>query len=173
MAVSVPAGFLVINTEPIDGRMIAANAAARKNTTRYTPFNSFRGLLVYQQDTDQLYSLIDPSNTGTDAGWQLLSDGSTGSSAAGANTQIQFNNSGDFGGSARLTLDASTGATTVSGSLTIEGAADGLFLIKKGTEEVAKVNQDGVFILTPKATLPTAVQGGLVIDTNGDFYVGV
>ena len=69
MAVSVPAGFLVINTEPIDGRMIAANAAARKNTTRYTPFNSFRGLLVYQQDTDQLYSLIDPSNTGTDAGW--------------------------------------------------------------------------------------------------------
>jgi len=172
MPATIPGGFIVTGNSPIDSRMLVADASARKNANNYGAANSFHGLLVYQQSTNELYSLLDPSDVTQDSSWQLLSDGGDGN-PGGANTQIQFNDSGDFGGSARLTLDASTGATTVSGSLTIEGANDGLFLIKKGTEEVAKVNSDGVFILTPKSSLPTAVEGGLVIDNNGDFYVGV
>ena len=171
MAITIPAGFIVIGNDPIDSRMLVADANARKSTSNYGVANVFHGLLVYQQDTNELYSLLNPSDVTQDSSWQLLSDGGDGN-PGGADTQIQFNSGSEFGGSARLTLNASTGATTISGSLTIEGAADGLFLIKKGTEEIAKVNDDGVFILTPKSTIPTSVQGGLFIDTSGNFYVG-
>ncbi len=51
MAVSIPAGFLVINTDPIDGRMLVANAAERKNTSTYDQYNSFHGLAIKRTKT--------------------------------------------------------------------------------------------------------------------------
>ena len=173
MAVSVPSGFLVTSTDPIDGRMIAANASARKDSSRYTPFNSFVGLLVYQQDTNELYSLIDKDNTGNDAGWQLLNDGGNGS-PGGANTQIQFNSGSSFGGSPKLIFNETTGATTISGSLLISGSnTDDIFLIKSGSIEVAKVDQNGNFILVERTgATPTAVEGGIMYSSSA-FYVGV
>ncbi len=45
-----------------------------------------------------------------------------GGSPGGANTQIQFNDSGSFGGDAGLTYNKTTDALTVAGALTVNGA---------------------------------------------------
>src|SRR5215475_808458 len=42
----------------------------------------------------------------------------------GSNTQVQFNNSGVFGGSANLVWDNGTNTLTVTGKLTVTGAID-------------------------------------------------
>ena len=56
MPVSVPAGFLIINSDPIDGRMVVADASARKNLATYNLNNAYQGLLVYEQSTDKLFA---------------------------------------------------------------------------------------------------------------------
>jgi len=50
------------------------------------------------------------------------STGGGGGSPGGANTQIQFNDSGSFGGDAGLTYNKTTDALTVAGALTVNGA---------------------------------------------------
>ena len=107
-------------------------------------------------------------------------DGSTfdltvagGSTPGGSDTQIQFNDGGSaLGGSPRLTFNNS-GLTRLSGSFQITGstAAD-IFLIKSGSIEVAKINNDGVFVLGELDPEPTAVAGGLFYSSS-DFYVGI
>ena len=49
------------------------------------------------------YKLTDDTNIGNSGGWALETDG--GGTPGGANTQIQFNDSGAFGGSTELTWD--------------------------------------------------------------------
>lgn len=67
------------------------------------------------------------STDGTNVSW--VSGGGSGGSPGGSNTQIQFNDSGSFGGSASFTLNKTTGALTASGTFTgagvnVNGAAD-------------------------------------------------
>ena len=107
-------------------------------------------------------------------------DGSTfdltvagGSTPGGSDTQIQFNDGGSaLGGSPRLTFNNS-GLTRLSGSFQITGstAAD-IFLIKSGSIEVAKINNDGVFVLGELDPEPTAVEGGMFYSAS-NFYVGI
>ncbi len=106
---------------------------------------------------------------------QYISSGTSGGGTpGGANTQIQFNNSDVFGGSPRLTFDTTTGATTVSGSLTVEGSdSNDIFLIKSVSTNIAKVDQEGNFILIERiGTTPTAVAGGIMYSSSA-FYVGI
>jgi|TARA_B100000282_G_scaffold81953_1_gene57007 CRP-like cAMP-binding protein len=175
MPVSVPAGFLVINSDPIDGRMVVADASARKNLATYNINNAYQGLLVYEQSTDKLFALKDPSIANTDSGWEEIgSNGSGSGTPGGANTQIQFNDSGDFEGSPKLTFNQTTGTTTMSGSLLISGSnTDDIFLVKSGNIEVAKVDQNGNFILVERTgATPTAVAGGIMYSSSA-FYVGI
>ena len=108
---------------------------------------------------------------------QFISSGSGGGSEGtpgGENTQIQFNNSDAFGGSSRLTFDSTTGKTTISGSLIISGSdSEDIFLIKSGSTNVAKVDQNGNFVLIERTgTTPTAVGGGIMYSSSA-FYVGI
>ena len=173
MPVSIPAGFLVINTDPIDGRMVVANASARKDGSTYTAFNSYQGLLVYEQSTDKLFALKDPSNVSSDSSWEEIG-GDSGGIPGGSNTQIQFNSGSSFGGSPKLIFNESTGATTISGSLLISGSsASDIFLIKSGSVDVAKVDQNGNFVLIERTgATPTAVAGGIMYSSSA-FYVGI
>lgn len=175
MAVSIPAGFLVINTDPIDGRMLVANAAERKNTSTYDQYNSFHGLLVFEQSTNKLFALKDPLNVTSDSSWEEIgSSGSGSGTPGGSNTQIQFNSGSNFGGSAKFTFDVATGATNVSGSLTVKpGTAGDFFLIQSGSIEIAKVDESGNFILPERTgTTPLAVNGGIMFSSSA-FYVGI
>ena len=121
--------------------------------------------------------------TGSVAGDTLTftkGDGSTfnlqvagGSSPGGSDTQVQFNSGGSaLGGSPRFTFN-STGLTRLSGSFQITSStASDIFLVKSGSIEVAKVNNDGVFVLGEMAETPTAVEGGMYYSASA-FYVGV
>ena len=171
MAVSIPAGFLVINTEPIEGRMLVADAAARKNTSTYDQYKFYHGLLVYEQDTNKLFALKDPTNVTSDSSWEELSGGS--GTPGGADTQIQFNNSDAFAGSPKFIFNSTTGAANISGSFSISGStASDIFLVKSGSLDVAKITTDGVFVLGELNPQPTAVEGGIFYSSSA-LYVGV
>jgi hypothetical protein len=51
--------------------------------------------------------------------WVTQSGGSSGGTPGGANTQIQFNDAGAFGGSAGLTFDKTSNAMTVAGNAVV------------------------------------------------------
>jgi hypothetical protein len=91
----------------------------------------------------------------------------------GSDTEIQFNSGGTIlEGSPRFTFD-STGLTKLSGSFQITSStANDIFLVKSGSIEVAKVNNDGVFVLGEMVETPTAVEGGMYYSAS-NFYVGV
>ena len=128
-------------------------------------------------------SIGESLNTASIAGSTLTfekNDGTTfdltvagGSSPGGSDTQVQFNSGGTaLGGSPRFTFD-STGLTKLSGSFQITSStANDIFLVKSGSIEVAKVNNDGVFVLGEMAETPTAVEGGMYYSASA-FYVGV
>ena len=107
---------------------------------------------------------------------QYISSGGGGGEGTpgGANTQIQFNSSDTFGGSPRLTFNETTGNTTISGSLTLSGSENSdIFLIKSGSIDVAKVDQNGNFVLVERTgATPTAVGGGIMYSSSA-FYVGI
>lgn len=82
---------------------------------------------TYDNPTSTVTLLGHLSSSGTVSASVYFGDGSnlTGISAnpGGSNTQIQYNNSGNFGGSSNFTFDGSsvilTGSMTISGSLTV------------------------------------------------------
>ena len=121
--------------------------------------------------------------TGSVAGSTLTftkGDGSTfdltvagGATPGGSDAQVQFNSGGSaLGGSPRFTFN-DTGLTRLSGSLSITGSTtQDIFLIKSGSIEVAKVNNQGVFVLGEIDPQPTAVEGGIFYSASA-LYVGV
>ena len=96
-----------------------------------------------------------------------------GSTPGGLDTQVQFNSGGSaLGGSPRFTFD-NTGLVKLSGSFQITSStSNDIFLIKSGSIEVAKVNNDGVFVLGEMETTPPAVEGGIYYSSSA-FYVGI
>ena len=128
-------------------------------------------------------SIGESLNTASVAGSTLTfekNDGTTfdltvagGATPGGSDTQVQFNSGGSaLGGSPRFTFD-STGLTRLSGSFQITSStANDIFLVKSGSIEVAKVNNDGVFVLGEMEETPTAVEGGMYYSAS-NFYVGV
>ena len=77
MPYTLPQGFQIGNQDPIDSRITVADAGARKG---FSVNNVFEGLIVYQQNTDELYVLTDPANVDTDAAWSKIetTSGSSG-----------------------------------------------------------------------------------------------
>lgn len=98
--------------------------------------------------------------------------GGAGNPASPINS-VQFNDNGSFGGDPRFIFEKSTGLAQISGSFQITGStSNDIFLIKSGSVEVTKVNNDGVFVLGEMNPRPTAVEGGIVYSSSA-FYVGV
>ena len=128
-------------------------------------------------------SIGESLNTASVAGSTLTfekNDGTTfdltvasGATPGGSDTEIQFNDGGSaLGGSPRFTFN-DAGLTKLSGSFQITGSTSSdIFLIKSGSIEVAKVNNDGVFVLGEMETEPTAVEGGMYY-SGSNFYVGI
>jgi hypothetical protein len=97
MATNIGAGFNPSTQEPIDSRIIAANAAARLAIPWY---KSYKGLLVFQQDTKELYVCIDPGAEGiSNPAWEIV------------------NSAGTPGGS----VFPFTGSAAISGSFEVHG----------------------------------------------------
>jgi hypothetical protein len=81
-----------------------------------------------------------------------------GGNPGGANTQVQFNNDGEFGGSANLTFDGNnfsvTGNTYISGNLTVDG-------------NVVYVNVESLSVEDPLIALGGGPNGNALVSNNG------
>ncbi len=75
MALNIIQGYSPSTTEPIDSRFVTATSSSR---FAIPIFNAYEGLLVYQQDNNKLYTLIDTSNITNNNGWQEIGSGSGG-----------------------------------------------------------------------------------------------
>lgn len=78
MAITLPSGFNITNNEPGDARVVVANQAARLG---FSAANVFKGMLVFQQDTQELYVLINNASPSSNSSWVRVfsTNGVTGS----------------------------------------------------------------------------------------------
>jgi len=128
---------------------------------------------VYQVDTKEQYVVVDRFNVDDDSGWMKITGSGGGGDPTGSNTEIQFNDNGNFGASPRLTFGEATGLLRVSGSFEITGSnlLDS-FIIKSGSNFNAfKVNNEGVSVLGDFQYTPTARDGGIMYSSS-NLYVG-
>jgi len=129
MAINIIQGYNPSTNEPIDSRLVKADATARYNIATYESYN---GLLVYQKDTKELYTLVDTGSIGNSAGWQLVglnintgSFATTGSNIFKGNQIItgSINITGTYNGYRPLPTQASQ----LSGSVTMSYVTDGVY----------------------------------------------
>ena len=92
MAVVVPAGFTITSQDPIDSRITVVDQNAR---LALNEFNTYPGLIVYQQSTQEVYVLNDTQSVGSNSGWSLLS-GSAGSSGFAAEWSLGASGNNDY-----------------------------------------------------------------------------
>lgn len=173
MAIVLPSGFNITNIEPVDARFTVANQSARLG---FSSANIYEGLVVYQQDTNELYVLIDTANWNNTSGWQLVGSGISGGIssyiATGSVTASVDVTSNIFlvrSASNSLFSITSTGQTTISGS-----AAD-LFIVKGAyNNPIFTVSQSGVVIFaTQSVELTTDAPYGGMYFTAASFFVGL
>lgn len=69
MPINIPSGFNILNTDPVDARITVADRSARLG---FSSANVYEGLVVYQQDNNQLYVLRDTTNWNNDNGWKVV-----------------------------------------------------------------------------------------------------
>ena len=86
MAIILPGGFQITNNEAVDSRISVADQTARLG---FSAANVYEGLLVYQQDTNEIYVLTNASDPTNNSNWDIIYPVS-GSSVS---------NSGSFSGS--------------------------------------------------------------------------
>jgi hypothetical protein len=170
MAIILPSGFNITNVDPIDARFSVSNQAARLG---FSAANVYEGLVVYQQDTNELYVLTDTGSYNLNAGWTLVGAGAGGTFIATGSVTASVDVSGDI----FIIRSASYSPFTVSGTglTTISGSATNLFLIKNASNQaVLTVSQSGVVILATSSvelTGPTA--NGAIYFTSNALFVGL
>ena len=73
MAIILPSGFNITNSDPVDARFSLANQAA---SYALSAANIYKGLVVFQQDDSTLFVLTDTTNVGNVNGWTQIQIGS-------------------------------------------------------------------------------------------------
>jgi hypothetical protein len=73
MAIILPSGFNITNSDPVDARFSLANQSARY---ALSAANIYKGLVVFQQDDSTLFVLTDTTNVGNSNGWTQIQIGS-------------------------------------------------------------------------------------------------
>ena len=89
--------------------------------------------------------------------WTVQSGGGGGGSPGGANTQIQFNNAGTFGGTANLVYNNMTNTVTMAGSMTANTMTVGSGAYSFRTSKVATGTTSSVAQIEICATEASAV----------------
>jgi hypothetical protein len=101
----------------------------------------------------------------------VQSDGTTTLPAAGANTQIQFNDAGVLGATAGLTFDKTSNALSVTGTATVGNVVTGGVVSATGTITAGNITTTGISNLGSLKTYneeqyPLATSGTVNIDKN-------
>lgn len=83
---------------------------------------------------------------------------------------------GSGGGTGIFELTGSSYATTnflqITGSIKVQAEEEIPLEITSGSESKFKVDHKGIIILTTQSATPTAVPGGLYLDTGYDLFLG-
>ena len=170
MAIILPSGFNITNVDPIDARFSVSNQTARLG---FSAANVYEGLVVYQQDTNELYVLTNTGSYNSTGGWTLVGSGAGSTFMATGSVTSSVNVTGDIfiikSGSYNPFTVSSTGLTTISGS------AANLFLIKNASNEpILTVSQSGVVILaTSSVELTNTAPNGGIYFTSNSLFVGL
>jgi len=105
--------FIVVNTSN------TATYAANSGLITHKTSSTYAGLRYSQSDNEWQISL-DTNSDGDSGTWAAIT---TGASVVpgGANTYIQFNDGGSFGGNVNFTIDYSTSEMGVTGNINLDG----------------------------------------------------
>ena len=76
MAITLPGGFNITNVDPVDDRITVSNESARLG---FSSANVYEGLIVYQQDNNKLFVLVDTGSWNSTSGWTEVGSGTSGS----------------------------------------------------------------------------------------------
>ena len=170
MATILPSGFSITNVDPIDARFSVSNQTARLG---FSAANVYEGLVVYQQDTNELYVLTNTGSYNSTGGWTLVGSGAGSTFMATGSVTASVDVSGDI----FIIRSASYNPFTVSGTglTTISGSAANLFLIKNASNQpVLTVSQSGVVILaTSSVELTGPAPNGAIYFTSNSLFVGL
>jgi len=170
MAIILPSGFNITNVDPIDARFSVSNQAARLG---FSAANVYEGLVVYQQDTNELYVLTNTGSYNSTGGWTLVGSGAGSTFMATGSVTASVDVTGDI----FIIRSASYNPFTVSstGLTTISGSAANLFLIKNASNQaVLTVSQSGVVILaTSSVELTNTAPNGGIYFTSNSLFVGL
>ena len=112
MAIILPGGFQITNNEAVDSRISVADQTAR---LLFSAANVYEGLLVYQQDTNEIYVLKNASDPTNNSNWDKVYPVSGSSSS----------NSGSFSGSFQGDGSQLTNIVSSSYALTASYALNG------------------------------------------------
>ena len=168
MAIILPSGFNITNTDPIDARFSVSDQPARLG---FSAANVYEGLVVYQRDVNELYVLTDTGSYSSTGGWTLVSFGDSFISTGSVTASVDV--TGDIfiirSGSYNPFTVSSTGLTTISGSAT------NLFLIKNvSNQPVLTVSQSGIVILATQSIDPTGTApNGAIYFTSSSLFIGL
>ena len=170
MAIILPSGFNITNVDPIDARFSVSNQTARLG---FSAANVYEGLVVYQQDTNELYVLTNTGSYNSNGGWTLVGSGAGSTFMATGSVTASVDVTGDI----FIIRSASYNPFTVSntGLTTISGSATNLFLIKNASNQaVLTVSQSGVVILaTSSVELTNTAPNGGIYFTSNSLFVGL
>tara|TARA_R110002153_G_scaffold274011_1_gene446568 strand:+ start:1915 stop:2502 length:588 start_codon:yes stop_codon:yes gene_type:complete len=192
MAIDVIVGFNPSTTEPLDSRLVAINANDRLSRK---DFNCYEGLLIFQQDTNELYACIDPTTPSLEDSWLLVSSGNVSSFftitniiKTGSLTIVENNTINKAltveGGTTLTHDDFTNNALTVEGgtiinndtsdtSLTInQGGTGNLLIITSESNTPVLINDQGLIILDEFTYTPTPLAGGILY-SGSNFYLGI
>jgi hypothetical protein len=155
MAITLPSGFNITNNEPGDGRVIVANQSARLG---FSAANVYKGMLVFQQDTQELYTLIDNASPTVNSSWvKLVTAGTTNQYSGSFSGSFQGNGAGltNLPASSIVGLNLTQIADSqVSASVSATGTS---FTITSASVNLLTVNNQGLV----SATRFTGSFGGL------------
>ena len=192
MAIILPGGFNITNSDPVDARITVADQTARLS---FSVANVYEGLVVFQRDTNQLYVLTDSVNPENNDSWALISAAQEGAALAAVSAGDGISGGGSSGtvdvsldtgsnhfitGVIDLSIFQQTGSyysTTnelqVTGSLTLRKDDSGdAISIYNGDVKTFGVSSEGTLLMTTQSIAPNAVKGGLYLDSEYNLHIG-
>jgi hypothetical protein len=159
MAINLPGGFNILNSDPVDARISVADATARLG---FSVVNVYEGLTVYQQDTNEVYVLINAASPSSTASWSLIYP-ATSTSSPWLITGSTLYTSQSFN-------------VQATGSFTVIGTIPDVFIIKSNSDSqnLLKVSSSGVVQMYVHNADPTApAELGQIYFTSSSLFLGL
>jgi hypothetical protein len=158
---------------------------SRDNNANAETFVGQEGRLWWNPLTNQIYS----SDGNTPGGIPLSGGGGGNGTPGGSNSQVQFNQAGNFGGSANLTFNSATGTltavsiagngaglTNITGSNVVGEVANATYATSAGSATTAAtVTTNAQPNITSVGTLTSVASSGNISTTGnvtGNYFVG-